>query len=375
MSERHLLTPTHLAESHHFRVISYNILANVYATSERAKSDLYPYCDPSALDHEYRQSVITRELVGYHGDIVCLQEVGTKCFSQFLSPSLHQWGYEGCFHAKAGRTPEGEAVFFNRSKFSLVCEEVAVLREFVQESPNCRDILSLHPLIVTDLLKRHNILQLVLLQSNEIPNSYVLVANTHLYFHPMADHIRLLQVAITLRIIELKLGQYRQTFGSGARVAVVLCGDLNSCPRTGAYHYITRGSVSGSHPDWQLYQATEVAQCSCNHRALNVIHEDNGQWVEPQPAAAVSNTDSCTGLDLRHSLHFSNVCGTKFSTNITLGWTGVIDYIFIDSDWLGTLRFVPFPSPEHLTEHVALPSVNFPSDHLPLVADLTWTTE
>ena len=102
-AERHLYTPSHLAEPDQFRVVSYNILANVYASSEYARRVLYPYCDGHALDQEYRQCLIAKELLGYHADIVSLQEVGSKCFSQFLQPTLHHWGYGGCFHAKAGQ--------------------------------------------------------------------------------------------------------------------------------------------------------------------------------------------------------------------------------------------------------------------------------
>ena len=103
IAERHLFTPSHLPEPDQFRVVSYNILANVYATSEHAQQTLYPYCDTHALDQDYRQSLILRELLGYHADIISLQEVGAKCFLQFLSPALHHWGYEGCFHPKAGK--------------------------------------------------------------------------------------------------------------------------------------------------------------------------------------------------------------------------------------------------------------------------------
>lgn len=103
MAERHLFTPSHLTEPDQFRVVSYNILANVYATSERAQQMLYPYCDARALDQDYRQCLIARELLGYNADIISLQEVGAKSFSQFLSPALHHWGYEGCFHTKAGK--------------------------------------------------------------------------------------------------------------------------------------------------------------------------------------------------------------------------------------------------------------------------------
>ena len=103
MAERHLLTPCYLEEPGQFRVASYNILANVYASSEHARERLYPYCDARALEQEYRQCLLSREILGYRADVISLQEVGAKCFSQFLSPAFHHWGYEGCFHEKAGK--------------------------------------------------------------------------------------------------------------------------------------------------------------------------------------------------------------------------------------------------------------------------------
>ena len=256
-------------------------------------------------------------------------------------------------------------------------EEAIVFREFVQECHKCRDILSLHPLILNNLLKRHNILQTVLLRSIECPSRYLMVANTHFYFHPMGDHIRLLQVAISLRYLENRLQSIKKTIGKDAHVAVVFCGDFNSCPCTAAYNYMVNSIIGRNHPDWQLFYKTEIQPCSCNHRVLNVIHEyddddGGGHWIES--SAEMSSQQSTVGLDLRHIFNFSNSCGTRHATNITLGWTGVIDYIFIDSDWLSTQRVMPFPPAEHLTEHVALPSINFPSDHIALVTDLTWKT-
>lgn len=57
------------------RVVSYNILADVYAQTELSKTVLYPYCAPYALQLDYRQNLIKKELTGYNADIICLQEV------------------------------------------------------------------------------------------------------------------------------------------------------------------------------------------------------------------------------------------------------------------------------------------------------------
>ncbi|RWW04212.1 hypothetical protein GW17_00032576, partial [Ensete ventricosum] len=53
-----------------FSVLSYNILSDAYATSEA-----YSYCPTWALSWPYRRQNLLREIIGYHADILCLQEV------------------------------------------------------------------------------------------------------------------------------------------------------------------------------------------------------------------------------------------------------------------------------------------------------------
>lgn len=53
-----------------FSVLSYNILADLYAT--RVK---YTYCPTEALVWGYRRQNLLREIIEYHADILCLQEV------------------------------------------------------------------------------------------------------------------------------------------------------------------------------------------------------------------------------------------------------------------------------------------------------------
>lgn len=53
-----------------FSVLSYNILSDVYASSE-----LYGYCPSWALSWPYRRQNLLREIVSYGADILCLQEV------------------------------------------------------------------------------------------------------------------------------------------------------------------------------------------------------------------------------------------------------------------------------------------------------------
>jgi 2',5'-phosphodiesterase len=76
----------------------------------------------------------------------------------------------------------------------------------------------------------------------------LVVVNTHLFFHPGASHIRMLLVSAILREVQAARQEWeRQT---GLRLAVILAGDLNSEPDTGAIQLLGSGHVSALHPEW-----------------------------------------------------------------------------------------------------------------------------
>jgi len=47
-----------------FRVVTYNLLADLYTDSDYSRDILYPYCPHYALDIEYRKQLIVKELLG-----------------------------------------------------------------------------------------------------------------------------------------------------------------------------------------------------------------------------------------------------------------------------------------------------------------------
>ena len=100
IQRRHQLTPCRLSSPKSFRVVTYNALADCYSTNDFALQVLYPYCPPEILPIDYRQPVIVKELLGYHGDLLCLQEVGEKSFERFLQPAMRESGYLGCYARK-----------------------------------------------------------------------------------------------------------------------------------------------------------------------------------------------------------------------------------------------------------------------------------
>lgn len=259
----------------------------------------------------------------------------------------------------------------------------------------------LSPFFFQEVITKHNVILLAFLKSKEMPDHYLLVATTHLYYHPKGDHVRLVQVAIVMNFLKTKLNAYRKVVSSKAKIAALICGDFNSCPCIGAYEYVLSGKISKQHADWMAYKLTDIPKCNCEKERQKMREEsssDSDTETDPDvttdhdgdrigflpvsatatpnfvriPKRRLSTVDDFKGIDLEHQFHFENASGTKHFTNYTLGYSGVLDYIFIDSDHLRVNFILPLPTEREVAEFVALPSVYFPSDHVSLVANLQW---
>ncbi|XP_072136534.1 2',5'-phosphodiesterase 12 [Mobula birostris] len=329
---RHSFTREAVSGAQH-RVVSYNILADVYAKTELSKTTLYPYCAPYALHADYRQNLIKKELSGYHADILCLQEVDKHVFYDSLSPALDAFGFHGLFRIKE-KQHEGLATFFRASKYRLLSQHDVTFSEALASDPLHTDLLqkiSANPTIKEKVLQRSTALQVSVLQYLEDSSRKVCIANTHLYWHPKGGHIRLIQIAIAFRHL------HQITSEMYPNAPIIFCGDFNSIPNSGLYEFVTKGSISADHQDWS----------------------SNGEEEQCQ-------------MSLTHSFELRSACGEPAYTNYVGGFQGCLDYIFMDGNTFEVAQVIPFPTHEEITCHLALPSVSHPSDHIALVCDLQW---
>lgn len=288
---------------------------------------------------------------------------------------------------------EGEAVFFSDSKFELMKSTFASLAQFLVEEAECSDLhqlLQRDPSLLKDVQGIPTIVQLLLLRVRE-EERYLLVANTHLYFHPAADHIRLIQAIVAVRAITKMIKQSSEMLSSGGhtpRVAVVFCGDFNSCQCIAAYQFLAAGCVTEDHPDWTKYRLLEIPRCSCNQppdgkgTILNslLLRQEKEETMEFEESDMATGTPpkrpdlsgEFHGLSVTHELSLEDACSPLPYTNFIMTFKAVLDYVFVDRTQLSVERVVPLPSHQEVTENVALPSIEFPSDHLALVCDLKW---
>lgn len=241
-----------------FRVISYNLLADYYADSDFSRAELFPYCPAFALAIDYRKLLFIREILGYHADICCFQEVDVKVFDLDLKLCLGDDGMNGLLQKK-GETAEGVATFYNRDKFELIQRHGFNLAE---EMPKKSYFAPLYDKIKSNnklcerMLALSTALQLTVLKSRS-NGQYLMVANTHLYFHPDADHIRLLQIGFFMLYVQ---HMYQSTIAelkiNENQMSILFCGDFNSVPECGIYKLMTERFVPDDFIDFKSSEYT-----------------------------------------------------------------------------------------------------------------------
>lgn len=284
-------------------------------------------------------------------------------------------------------------MFYRASSFTLVKHCATPLAEFLQKDGSNASLLQqleCSQNLIQSLLTKHGICQVVLLQFNARDNTVFAVVNTHLISHPLADHLRLLQTELCLRYLSKVIAEFKLSQDQMVEVLPIFCGDFNSCPEFAVYEYVLKGHINRDHSDWLTHKHYEkyVAEKkllkesgklsdseTCIEDSEDVLGCAKQQTtaIEQRKVCALSTADEFNdfaGIELHHVFNFVNATGLPDYTNYTSGFFGTLDYIFVDANKMKVDRVVPLPSHQDVTKHLALPSVEHPSDHLAIICDV-----
>ncbi|KAL9155308.1 hypothetical protein ABFS82_10G173800 [Erythranthe guttata] len=367
-----------------FSVLSYNILSDAYA-----KAEIYGYCPSWALSWAYRKQNLLREIVGYHADIVCLQEVHnlTLCllnllreivgyhadivclqevqsdhFDDFFSPEMEKHGYQAIFKKKTMKafggnmkTIDGCATFFRRDKFEHV-------RDFGFEFNEPAHSL-IEPLVSSAqknnaFNRLDNIAQIVVLAakfSNQgIGNSgkqlSVCVTNTHINVHQDLTDVKLFQVHKLLAVLK-----------AFVKIPMLVCGDFNSIPGSALHSLLAYGKVDPGHPDLAVDPLGILQPTSKLNHDLPLV------------SAYTSFGRAVLGLEHRRRIH--PVTNEPRVTSYTEEFVGTCDYIFYSADSLMVESLLELLDERILRRNTALPCVEWSSDHIALAAEFRLITK
>lgn len=277
---------------------------------------------------------------------------------------------------------DGCALVIRKQRFSLIArDDIESYSSFLigdeRFRPKLDELKATMPQLEQDILPRLKTLaQLAVLETREphpggVPRRLV-VANTHLFYHPKAPHVRLLQTSGLLAQCEALALRH----GCKGKAAVVLCGDFNSGPGSGVFDLLVSRSVSSQHPDWARGAAFVWGKKRIGEDADGEEQEEEKE--ETQPLGAVDGrpaAGSSDGVTLEHGLPLTPVWngGELEFTNVVHGFHGILDHIFIDSGALTVKSKVPAVSlAEVVPRYGGLPNEAYGSDHLAMACDVQW---
>lgn len=326
-----------------FRVISYNILAQVYV-----KSSYFPHSPSSCLRWKARSQAILTDLKNLNADFFCIQELDE--YDVFYKSNMEKLGYSSIYVQRNGQKRDGCGIFYKLNSADLVLKEEIDYNDLVKSidnqsvstdlENNSNQVVETSRVTLTeDLLKKkdhgdHGVPNdprvrlkrdcvgvLAAFRLKNPSQDVVVLANTHIYWDPGWIDVKLAQVKYLLHRLE----QFKEVVSNkySCSPSILLAGDFNSTPGDEVYQYLVSADLSVS-------SAAPYKLCS--------LYGTNG--------------------------------GEPAFTNCTPGFTGTLDYIFLSSiGYLKPITLLELPGPQSPDIIGGLPNHHHPSDHLPIGGD------
>ncbi|ESQ52964.1 hypothetical protein EUTSA_v10017643mg [Eutrema salsugineum] len=343
-----------------FTVLSYNILSDTSATSDR-----FSYCPPWARTWTYRRTNLLMEIFRYGADVVCLQEVQEGHLEDFLAPGLDKFGYDVQYKRRtnevlSGRasTIDGCATFFKRDRFSFV-------RKYDIEFNKCAQALveasvpDNQKALASERLIKDNIGLIVVLEPKfsiqqpagpSAKHPLICVANTCIDIPEEMKDVMLWQVHTLLKGIA-------RVAVSDKNMPMIMCGDFNMVPGSAAHSLVVMGSIHPQHPDLTVDPFG--------------ILQPQSQLVHDLPLvsaySALSRLPIGPGWDkYRRSIHRDT--NEPVFTICTKDFTGCHDYIFYTGNNLRVESLLELMDEMVVRKNTALPSTQWSSSHIAILA-------
>jgi 2',5'-phosphodiesterase len=355
--------------------------------------------------------MIVAEILAYDTDIICLQEVDGSIYDSLLRPVFEAMGYQGYYTNKISIQKEGCAMFWSLARFEAADEShmnsFGIRDLFTSGEMSNWDMTGIHQLLSKKdelrqvaLEKTGQVLQIATLKpkyisdDEHLPERMVL-ANTHLFYHPMADHVRALQAYVVAR----KIDQVRCSTGS-FHAPFILCGDLNSDPLSGAAQLLLTRCVRPEHRDcwknlntykWEMGESEyliehqyvgnrpdhtdlvyEEEAFQTAHGDLESLHEINNHDDDTTPPI-IQLPDTFPTI-------ISGCREIPIFTNYAVDFKETLDYALASTIAKGepygfiSKNCALMPSVEEVASYIAMPNECMPSDHVAILCDFEWTS-
>ncbi|KAF9650046.1 Endonuclease/exonuclease/phosphatase [Thelephora ganbajun] len=256
---------------HRVRVMTWNVRRELFPTS-------------NCLRAHQREKMIFDEIISSNADILCLQEVDRL---EKLTPVIEKAGYTSIYRA-GHRKKHGLLIAYRGAKYAKVADHVIFYdEEEVRSGEGERYRRGIS-------FRTKNIGSLVALKSADPEGDGLIIATTHLFWHPRYTYERTRQVAILLR----EVVKFRNTVNPNW--SCIIAGDFNLTPEDPGYSLLVGDPIIP--PQEELLALSRVVHASIDPDGVPVTEskevkneEDDG--AEQDPDRVIVNARIATVAD------------------------------------------------------------------------------
>ena len=400
-AKHYTTAPTSLAST---RIMTYNVLADHCCTRSFKSQDgaLSHITNQEHWNIDHRKQILLQEIISTKPDLLLLQECSKTLYHSFLVPHLKLYEMEGILDLKT-TGQDGCALFYKKKRFELIATHCITSKD----SAKARLDPSMFATNINEMQKMNTIFQIVVLKERKTLKTMI-CSNSHFYYHPRGEHLRLLQSHLLLMETDNILKQ------QDVDCAVFIGGDYNATPETASIEYLRNGKIEKCTMD-RLFVAgittegistseqknTESNESSSEMKLMEsttttttttpttttttrrhgnfVLEWEPIDWMDNTDSSNISSfTTSMSGFQHPFQFHsnmdeylIKGTCNQPVTT-LTPAFDGSLDWIFIDHRRLMFNQVWKLFDINVLEKYGALPNIVFPSDHVAVVCDVSF---
>jgi len=337
-----------------FKVSSYNILADSYGEPGPGRVSVpKPYV-------QGRMSLILRDIELLGSDIVCLQEVESGLVEAQLRPFFQSRGYEYEYcvksRAKDPLTPDnwkpridGLLIAWRSAKFSKLSVSNFELRQLLFEHPTKWGV---ERKTMQSLLKLDTPISIIMLETTHVKAAKKVLCLANIHGYAGGEHakplINVIQTQLAVhaarKVMYQHLGMNPKKVEEDAPspIPFIFAGDFNARPGSGTYQLLSSGFLPR-----------------------------DSTWLTYLPGKQSTNIDMKHHLNLASAYGQSPMGEPELTHHASATLRGTIDYIWYTPANLHVHRLLDLPDFTQ-RQGLRLPTVEFPSDHLPVGAEFSF---
>ncbi|CRG99763.1 endonuclease/exonuclease/phosphatase family protein, putative [Plasmodium relictum] len=341
------------------RIMSYNILAPIYTNTKYAMEYMFKNIDSCYLKTNYRSHLLIYD-INYDFDIISLQEVSEYLHSNLFSVYLYE-NFYSCYKPKNNYGNDGCSLFVNKKKFSLIEYRNYEFNEVIKKK-ELKDVYDVFMSLSENLEEIINGIKTVFqigIYLHRNTQCIFIIANTHFYFHSLADHIRAMQSYSILYILHKLKNECEEKYSKN--VYIILNGDFNTTFDSDVFHFFEGKDITSNSEIWK------------NAKLFKKEFDDLNKYPKLFDIKNADTSQDITGpylsrkkfLSLRSAYKKEDIPYTNWNNN----FIEVLDHIFLSPD-IKVRKILKGIDQNDFSKYKGLVSPIHPSDHLPVAAEI-----